>query len=128
MPRSNPTNAFTGAACFQVGLPHQFDWLRWMLIALITLNIFDGVFTLIWVRSGMATEANVLVRQLVLEHAPLFLAVKVSLVCLGAFLLWRRRTHPLAAVGIVGSFLAYYLLLLHHLDFASWLFGRVARI
>jgi hypothetical protein len=112
---------------FVVGLPHQFDWLRWLLIALIVLNVLDAVFTLIWLRNGMATEANVLVRRLVTEHAPLFLTVKISLVSLGAFLLWRRRRHPLAVVAIFASFFAYYVLLLHHLDFASWLIGQMAR-
>lgn len=112
---------------FVVGLPHQFLWLRWMLVALVVLNLFDAVFTLIWLRNGMATEANLFVRKLVTEHAPLFLTVKISLVSLGAFLLWRRRTHPLAVVGIFASFVAYYILLLHHLEFASWLIGRMTR-
>jgi hypothetical protein len=112
---------------FVVGLPHEFEWLRWILIALVVLNILDAVFTLVWLRHGMATEANLFVRRLVTEHAPLFVSVKVSLVSLGAFLLWRRRTHPLSVVAIFGSFFAYYVLLLHHLDFASWLVGRFTR-
>ena len=77
----------------------------------------DAAFTLVWVRAGRAEEANVLLRELVIDHPVWFVAVKLALVCLGSFLLWRLRNHTAAVIGIFVAFLAYYLVLLYHLYF-----------
>ena len=47
--------------------------------------------------------------------------VSLGLVSLGTVLLWRNRTRPLAVIGIFLAFLAYYFVLLYHLQFASLL-------
>ena len=114
-------------AGFLASSPTQARWLLWLLWCLVALNVLDALFTLVWVRAGVATEANLLIRKLVTEHAVLFVATKVALVSLSAVLLWRCRRNPLAVVGVFGGFLAYYWVLLQHLEFASWLFGRLAR-
>lgn len=97
-------------------------WLDGLVKAVIVLNLLDLFFTLVWVGSGHAEEANVLLHTLVREHPIAFVATKISLVSLGSFLLWTRRAHPLAVIGIVLIFLVYYVILLYHLRFTSVFF------
>ena len=99
-------------------------WIEGIIGALLVLNLCDAVFTLLWVRLGLASEANHLMRELVEEHAILFMVVKIGLVALGSLLLWRRRHRPVAVVAIFGAFLVYYAVLLYHLRFASWYLTR----
>lgn len=103
----------------RVGSPEQFVWLGWIVRAVLVLNLLDAIFTLFWVRAGLATEANTLMEELVNEHEVGFIAVKLGLVGLGSLLLWRRRRRPIAVIGIFTAFLAYYLVLLYHLNYAS---------
>jgi hypothetical protein len=106
-----------------VGKPEHFRWLHGVVAAVLVLNLLDALFTLVWVRAGLATEANPLVADLVNDHAVLFVIVKLGLVGLGSLLLWRRRGRPVAVVGIFTAFLAYYGVLLYHLQYASSLIG-----
>ena len=87
----------------------------------LVLNLFDAMFTLFWVRAGLAVEANALMRSLVNEHALLFVTIKLGLVSLGSWLLWQRREHAGAVIGIFAAFVVYYLVLLYHLQFSSLL-------
>ncbi len=89
------------------------------------MNLLDAILTLLWVRAGFAIEANLLLREIVDHHAILFVVGKLGLVSLGTALLWRRRTHPVAVVGIFLVFLAYYLILLYHFHFASILIKQL---
>ena len=99
----------------QVGSARHFRWLRWIIAAVLVLNVLDAILTLLWVESGRAREANLLLAPLIDQDPLLFVAVKFALVLLGALLLWRLRTHRLAVVSIFVAFLAYYWLLLYHL-------------
>ena len=105
--------------------PRQLRWLEWIIVAVIFLNLADAIFTLAWVRAGLATEANVLLKSLVEEHAVIFVVVKFALVSLGSYLLWGYRGHPLAVVGLFSVFIAYYIILLHHLRYSSLLLSRL---
>jgi hypothetical protein len=104
---------------FHVGTEQHFEWLAGIVKAVLILNLFDAVFTLFWVRAGLALEANALMRTLVNEHAILFVVTKLGLVSLGSWVLWRRRTHAGAVIAIFVAFIAYYLVLLYHLQFSS---------
>jgi uncharacterized membrane protein len=104
-----------------VGTTEHFAWLQGIVKALLVLNLLDALFTLVWVRSGLAREANPLIDQLVNEHAVGFVLVKLGLVGLGSWVLWHRRDRPAAVIGIVAAFLTYYLILLYHLQYASGL-------
>jgi hypothetical protein len=104
-----------------VGTVEHFGWLQGIVKAVLVLNLLDALFTLVWVRSGLAREANPLIEQLVEQHAVGFVLVKLGLVGLGSWLLWRRRERPAAVIAIVAAFLAYYLVLLYHLQYASGL-------
>ena len=110
-----------------VGTAEHFGWLQGIVKAVLILNLLDALFTLVWVRSGLAREANPLIDPLVNEHAVGFVLVKLGLVGLGSWLLWQHRERPAAVIAIVAAFLAYYLILLYHIQYASglirWLVG-----
>ena len=105
----------------QLGTPQHFEWLRGIVKAVLIFNLLDALLTLVWVRAGLASEANTLMRELVNHHAVLFVAVKVGLVSLGSWFLWNQREHATAVVAIFVAFLAYYFILLYHLQYSSLL-------
>ena len=111
-----------------VGTTEHFCWLQGIVNAVLVLNLLDALFTLVWVRSGLAREANPLIDQLVNEHAVGFVLVKLGLVGLGSWLLWHRRERPAAVIAIVAAFLAYYLVLLYHIQYASGLIRQLLGI
>jgi hypothetical protein len=119
-----PAGASTGAT-LRVGTAEQFRWLGGIVKAVVILNLIDAVMTLWWVRTGFATEANMLLAEMVEKHALLFVVGKLALVSLGTTILWRRRRRPLAVVGIFAVFLAYYFILLYHLQFAGLMLGQL---
>ncbi len=100
--------------------PREFHWLGGIVKALQILNLLDAVFTLFWVSTGLAKETNVLLQNLVSEDPVLFVVVKISLVSLGSFLLWSRRTRPTAVIALIFVFIVYYYVLLVHLRFMSF--------
>ena len=104
-----------------IGTPEHFRWLHGIVKAVLVLNLLDAVLTLFWVRAGLATEANTLIDELVTGHAVVFVSVKLVLVGMGSWLLWKRRESPLAVMSIFAAFMTYYLVLLYHLQYASGL-------
>lgn len=107
----------------RIGTPQHFRWLHGIVKVVLVLNLLDAVFTLVWVWSGLAKEANPLLRQLVHEHPVTFAAAKLTVVGLASLLLWRLRERPLAVVAIFLAFIAYYALLLAHIGFLSLVLG-----
>ncbi len=105
----------------RIGTPQQFRWLGGIVKTLLVLNLLDAIFTLVWIRAGLAREANALMRDLVNEHAVLFVIAKLGLVSLGSLVLWKRRAHAGAVVAIFVVFLVYYFILLYHLQYSSLL-------
>lgn len=89
--------------------------------AVIVLNLVDAIFTILYTRFGVATEANPLMDQ-VLSSGPLvFMITKLSLVSLGVYLLWRLRHRRSAVAGLVAVGSAYVWLLVHHLSAVHYL-------
>ncbi len=111
--------AWVRAEALAVGTPQHFRWLYGIVKAVLVLNLLDALFTLWWVRTGLAVEANALFADLVSERPIMFVLAKLGLVSLGSIVLWLRRHHPLAVIAIFGAFLVYYLVLLYHLRFSS---------
>ena len=99
-----------------VGSEAHFDWLEWIVRAILVLNLLDAVFTMFWIASAQAVEANPLLADLAHRHPFAFVGVKLALVSLGTLLLWRQRRRPTAVVGLFIAFLAYYFLLVYHLE------------
>jgi hypothetical protein len=100
----------------RVGTIEHFRWLNGIVVATLVLNLADALLTIGWVAAGAADEANPLLSGLVHGHPALFAAVKIALVSLGSWVLWRFRRRGLAVVAIFVGFLAYYFLLLYHLQ------------
>ena len=90
-------------------------WLAGMTAWIYILSVIDGVLTIFWVLSDLATEANPLMNHLITQDPVLFMVVKIALVTLGVTLLWRLRERPLALVGIFTCFLVYATIFIHHL-------------
>jgi len=84
-------------------------------ILLFLLNFFDAVLTIFWVRNGFATEGNHLMATLLdLGDLP-FLAVKLAMGGVTAFVLWRWRTFRLAKYGLALTLMVYIGLMAVHL-------------
>lgn len=107
----------------RIGTREHFRWLEGIVKGTLVLNLLDALFTLFWVVNGLAQEANPLLDEIVQQHPLAFVTAKLGLVSLGSLLLWRYRHRPLAVVGIFVAFLAYYGLLLIHVDYLAWVLG-----
>jgi hypothetical protein len=104
-----------------IGTARHYRWLNGIVRTLIVFNLLDAIFTLFWVRAGLAREANAVMRMLVNEYSVLFVLAKLALVSLSSLLLWRLRNHAVAVIALFIAFVLYYLVLLHHLTFSSLL-------
>jgi hypothetical protein len=100
-----------------VGTAQHFRWLEGIVKTVLALNVADAIFTLMWIRGGLASEANPLLRELAHGHPAAFVVTKLLLVGLGSWVLWRERGRPIAVIAIFIAFFAYYALLLAHLGF-----------
>jgi hypothetical protein len=67
---------------------------------LFLLNLCDGLMTLVWVRSGVATEANSLMAGLLEMGDWPFLLVKIGMGTFASVVLYIGRDRPLAKYGI----------------------------
>lgn len=105
-----------GTQTQKIGTLQHFRWLKNIVLATLVLNLLDAVFTIIWISTGAATEANPVLAEVAHEDPGLFVTVKFLLVGLGSLLLWRNRKRPGAVVSVFIAFLAYYFLLLYHLS------------
>jgi hypothetical protein len=99
----------------------QPQWISGIVKGLIVLNLLDSIFTLIWVRTGVAEESNIFLENLVNENALCFMLVKVALVSLGSLLLWRYRHHLFAVIGLFLAFTTYLMVTIYHLHFLNLL-------
>lgn len=122
---SSPQSSDSALRETQARAGQQERWLEGIVKTVLILNLFDAVFTLLWVRMGLAEEANTLLDELVNDHPVAFVLVKLGLVGMGSWLLWYRRKSPLAVIAIFAVFLVYYAILLVHVQYASQLIGSV---
>lgn len=91
------------------------QWIELMLGLTLVLNLIDAVLTLLFVRAGLAAEANPLMQEL-LERGPFaFVLGKLLIVSLGATLLWRCRQRTLSFAGALMALVTYGLTFAWHL-------------
>jgi len=89
-----------------------------VLRILLVLNVFDAVLTLIWVETGIATEANPLMAG-ALEGSPLgFMVIKMTLVALCVGLIWRLRDRLAARAAMIPAALLYAFVAGGHVGYA----------
>jgi hypothetical protein len=93
---------------------------------LFALNIVDALLTLYWVRNGYATEGNQLMAGLLDMGDMPFLAVKVAVGAVAAFVLLRWRNIPLAKYGLAAALAVYTGLMGIHLLTGLSAFGYVS--
>jgi hypothetical protein len=86
-----------------------------LILLLVAVNFTDAVLTLAWVDMGVATEANPFMNALLQIGSGSFLAVKFTLVNLGAYLLWQFRSRRLARWGVALSLTVYGAVIYAHL-------------
>lgn len=95
-------------------------------ILLFALNLFDAVLTIVWVRSGVATEGNQLMASLLdIGNGP-FLGAKVAVGLVAAFVLIKFGNRPLARYGLAVALAVYIGLMGVHLFTGLAAFGVVS--
>lgn len=93
---------------------------------LFALNLLDALLTIVWVRSGVATEGNQLMAALLdIGNGP-FLGVKIIIGLLAAFVLYRWGSKPLARYGLAVALAVYIGLMGIHLFTGLSAFGLVS--
>jgi len=125
-PRAREPSMVIGEQTRRIGTYEHFRFLRGLVKSVLVMNLLDGLLTLVWIWTGVAEEANPLLAHLVNEQPVLFMGAKTTLVGLGSWLLWRHRKRKMAVVAIFVGFLAYYLILLYHLN--SMNLGLLSRL
>jgi len=90
------------------------------LRAILILNLFDALCTLVWLQAGMATEANPVMAGAIVLGPGFFLAAKVALVCMAVMLLWWRRAELSARFALVPLSALYALIAGTHIGFAIY--------
>ena len=87
--------------------------------AVLILNLADALFTLVYVRLGVAREGNPFMASALGRGALGFMIVKLGLVSLCVLLLVRLRERKAAgrapSLALIGSAVAYATLLIYHL-------------
>ena len=95
-------------------------------ILLFLLNLLDALLTIIWVRSGVATESNQLMAGLLdIGNGP-FLLAKIAMGAIVAFVLFRWGNRPLARYGLAVALAVYFGLMGVHVFTGLTAFGYVS--
>ena len=86
-----------------------------LISGIIFFNLLDIIFTIFSITAGFAVEANPFLHEMIEESELKFAIVKLSLVSLCCFLLWRLRDFKIARTSTVFCFLTYGALMLYHI-------------
>ena len=77
------------------------------IILLFGLNLLDALLTIVWVRSGVATESNKLMAELLdIGNFP-FLAVKILIGAVTAYVLYRFASRPITKYCLTIALVVY---------------------
>lgn len=95
--------------------------LRPGTVALLLLNLLDGLFTLLFLQLAVAEELNPVMR-LAYEDSPLaFMALKLGIVHFGVYVLCLHREVRLARLALGVGLLLYAAIVAYHLAFVAQL-------
>lgn len=95
-------------------------------ILLFGLNLLDALLTIVWVRSGVATEGNQLMASLLdIGNGP-FLGVKIAIGLITAIVLFKFGHRPLARYGLAVALAVYLGLMVIHFFTGLTAFGLVS--
>lgn len=93
---------------------------------LFALNLLDALLTIVWVRTGVATEGNQLMASLLDIGDGPFLGVKIVVGAAAALVLFKWGTRPLARYGLAVALAVYLGLMGIHLFTGLAAFGYVS--
>ena len=93
---------------------------------LFSLNLLDALLTIIWVRNGVATEANTLMASLLEMGDLTFLAAKLAMGTFAALIFIIGRDRPLAKYGVSLALAVYIGLIGIHFITGLSAFGFVS--
>lgn len=94
---------------------------------LFSLNLLDAILTIIWVRNGVATEANDLMARLLDKGDFAFLAAKLAIGTVTAIVLLRWGNRKLARYGLTVAIAVYISLMGIHIVTGLTAFGYISR-
>lgn len=95
-------------------------------ILLFSLNLLDALLTIVWVRSGVATESNQLMATLLdIGNGP-FLTVKIAIGAIAAIVLFKWGSRPVAKYGVAVALAVYIGLMGIHIFTGLSAFGYVS--
>ena len=84
-------------------------------VLLFALNLLDALLTIVWVRTGVATEGNQLMASLLdIGNGP-FLTTKIAIGAVTAIVLFKWGNRPLAKYGLAIALAVYIGLMGIHL-------------
>ncbi|WP_164013660.1 DUF5658 family protein [Pyxidicoccus trucidator] len=90
-------------------------------VALLVLNLLDGLFTLLFLQLGVAEELNPLMR-VAYEQSPLFFMFsKLVIVNAGLWLLCLHRRLRASRIAIRAGAVVYAIIVVYHLAFLTHL-------
>ena len=95
-------------------------------VLLFALNFLDAVLTIVWVRSGVATEGNQLMASLLDIGDTPFLLVKIAIGTVAAVVLARFGSRRLARYGVTVALAVYLGLMGVHIFTGLAAFGYVS--
>ena len=84
------------------------------LILVLFLSLLDGILTICWISTGIASEGNPIMRYFLLQSSFTFLFVKLGLTFTGLGILYRYRDKKLAAHAANFVGLIYIIIILYH--------------
>ena len=95
----------------------DLDMAELVLKTLVVLNIYDAIFTLLWIELNLARELNPFMAFLIEINPILFVVVKTILVNTGVWLIWLNKESSLSKLAIAPVFLLYFLVCIKHTIF-----------
>ncbi|MCA9602508.1 MAG: DUF5658 family protein [Polyangiales bacterium] len=105
----------TRAVALTLGGLRRVRALKGLLVGTLLFNLLDLVLTLVVVLTGLAIEANPVMAE-ALDAGPLpFSLVKLALVSMGVWIIWRYRHRPAAVFAGGAVFAAYVFVLFVHM-------------
>ena len=81
------------------------------LIFIFVLSCVDALFTVAWLQSGLATEANPLLERLLESGGFSFAATKTLMTFVGCYILYKVKDESVYAKGVIVGLLGMYVLL-----------------
>jgi hypothetical protein len=94
-----------------------------VLIILTILNTVDALATAFWIEHRLATEANPLMEYWLNISPSLFIGIKIVLVTICSYFLWKLRKRKLTYILLIPVILVYTYIFAKHANIAWTVFS-----